>query len=110
MQGMNDLQCPHCSSPVVSDPDNLSPYCGGCGNYPFQDTAGVSPVSGIPFTLLTGNARDVFMWWAAGPGMATDLEKKAIVQDVSRQFFPLFRFRTIDAGKNVVVIRPARVS
>jgi len=110
MQCMNDLQCPHCGAPVVSDPDNLSARCGGCGSYLFQDNAGVSPVSGIPFTLSAGDARDVFMRWAAGPEMAADLEKKAIVQDVSRQFFPLFRFRTVDAGKNVVVIRPARVS
>ena len=110
MQCMNDLQCPHCSSPVVSDPDNLSVCCGGCGSYLHQDSAGVSPVSVIPFMLSTGDAREVFMRWAAGPEMAADLEKKAIVQDVSRQFFPLFRFRTVDAGKNVVVIRPARVS
>ncbi|MFA5295196.1 MAG: hypothetical protein WC382_06745 [Methanoregulaceae archaeon] len=107
---MNDLQCPHCGSPVVSDPDNLSAHCGGCGSYLFQDSAGVSPVSGIPFTLSAGDARDVFMRWAAGPDMAVDLEKKVIIQDVSRQFFPLFRFRMADAGKTVVVIRPARVS
>jgi len=107
---MNDLQCPHCGSPVVPDPDNLSARCGGCGSYLLQDTAGVSPVSVIPFTLSTGDARDVFMRWAAGPDVAADLEKKASIQDVSRLFFPLFCFRTVDAGKTVVMIRPARVS
>lgn len=72
MQSMNDLQCPYCNSPVVSDPDNLSARCGVCGSYLFQDTARVSPVSGIPFMLLTGDARDVFMDWAAGPEMTAD--------------------------------------
>jgi hypothetical protein len=60
--------------------------------------------------LSASDAQEVFMRWAAGPEMAADLEKKVIIQDVSRQFFPLFRFRMVDAGKTVVVIRPARVS
>lgn len=110
MQYMNHLQCPHCGSPASTDPENPTARCGGCESQFFQDTAGVSPVSVIPFTLSAGDARDVFMRWAAGPDMAADLEKKAGIQDVSRQFFPLFRFRMVDAGKTIVVVRPARVS
>lgn len=110
MQCMNDLQCPHCGAPIAPDTDNLPVRCGHCGSFLFPGTSGPLPVFVLPFMLSASDAREVFMRWAAGPEMAADLEKNVIVQDISRQFFPLFRFRTFDAGKNVVVIRPARVS
>lgn len=62
----------------------------------------------MPFLLDEDRARAVFRRWCAGPSLAKDLEREALITSVETIYFPVFLFRRVVAGQEKSVVKPAK--
>lgn len=105
---MATIKCPKCAAPVVFDAGTKFVKCTYCDSQIFLDRSGAGFYYAAPFMIDETNAIGTFRRWAAGPTKAKDLDKRAQIAGVTRQYFPVYMFkRTIDR-KERVIIEPAR--
>lgn len=104
---MASIKCPKCAAPVVFDPGTKFVKCSYCDSQVFIDRSGAGFYYAAPFMIDEANAIGTFRRWAAGPTRAKDLDKRAQMAGVVRQYFPVYMFKRIVAGKERVLLEPA---
>ncbi len=104
---MASIKCPKCAAPVVFDAGTKFVKCSYCDSQIFIDRSGAGFYYAAPFMIDEANAIGTFRRWAAGPTRAKDLDKRAQIAGVTRQYFPVYMFKRIVAGKERVLLEPA---
>lgn len=104
---MASIKCPKCAAPVTFDTGTKFVKCSYCDSQIFIDRSGAGFYYAVPFMVDEADAIGFFKRWAAGPTRAKDLDKRAQVAGVKKQYFPVYMFRRDVKGREEVLIEPA---
>jgi DNA-directed RNA polymerase subunit RPC12/RpoP len=104
---MASTNCPKCNARVEFDAGTKFTKCNYCSSQIFIDRSGVGFYYIIPFSVKENDAIGLFRRWAAGPTKAKDLDKRAQLAGVKRQYFPVYQFKRDLEGKEEIKIEPA---
>jgi DNA-directed RNA polymerase subunit RPC12/RpoP len=104
---MATVKCPKCAGPVAFDAGSKFVKCSYCDSQIFIDKSGAGFYYVVPFMVDEANSLGIFRRWASGPSRAKDLDKRAQIAGVVRQYFPVYLFRRDVGGKEEVVVEPA---
>jgi len=99
--------CPKCGAEVELGAGNMLTKCGYCDSQIFIDRSGAGFCYAIPFKLSQNDAVGTFRRWAGGSAKAKDLDKKAELKSITRQYFPVYLFKRDVNGKESVIVQPA---
>ena len=105
---MSDFPCPKCGAALKIPPGTQMATCSYCGTVTYIDRSTVLFYYILPFTVTDDKARAIFRRWTAGPEKAKELETGAQITACIKEYFPVFRFRRTVAGREQVLIKPAR--
>lgn len=105
---MTNVKCPKCGAQIEIEPGVSFVKCEYCESMIFVDKSGVMFYYVLPFFFDKTKALETFKRWTAGSKMAKDLESKAQIVEVRKQFFPVYMFKRDVNGKEEVIVRPAR--
>jgi DNA-directed RNA polymerase subunit RPC12/RpoP len=105
--GMASTNCPKCNARVEFEADTKFTKCSYCSSQIYIDRSGAGFYYIIPFSVQEKDAIGLFRRWAAGPTMAKDLDKRAQLAGVKRQYFPVYQFKRDLQGKEEIKIEPA---
>jgi len=81
--------------------------CTYCSSQIYIDRSGVGFYYAAPFMIDETNAIGLFRRWAAGPTKAKDLDRRAQVAGITKQYFPVYIFKRDVKGREEVLIEPA---
>ena len=104
---MASIKCPKCAAPVAFDAGTKFIKCSYCDSQIHIDRSGAGFYYAVPFAIDETNAMGLFRRWAAGPTKAKDLDKRAQVAGVQKQYFPVYRLKRDVNGKEQVFFEPA---
>ncbi|MDD4299563.1 MAG: hypothetical protein PHO78_02775 [Methanomicrobium sp.] len=105
---MSSFACPKCGGDVnVSTGIHLT-SCKYCGTTVFVDRSGVMFYYVLPFFITDEKAKGIFKRWTANPHADKELESKAKIIAISKQYFPVYQFRRDVNGKEKIDIKPAK--
>jgi hypothetical protein len=101
------IKCPKCAGPVAFDAGTKFIKCSYCDSQIYLDRSGAGFYYAVPFAIDETNALGLFRRWAAGPTKAKDLDKRAQVAGVKKQYFPVYMLKREVNGKEQVFFEPA---
>ena len=104
---MASTKCPKCAAPVTFDTGTKFVKCSYCESQIFIDRSGAGFYYAVPFSVAEADAIGLFKRWAAGPARAKDLDKRAQIAGVSKQYFPVYMFKRDVKGREEVLVEPA---
>ena len=104
---MASVKCPKCAAPVTFDTGTKFVKCSYCDSQIFIDRSGAGFYYALPFAVDEADAIGFFRRWAAGPTRAKDLDSRAQIAGVKRQYFPVYMFKRDVKGREEVLIEPA---
>ena len=104
---MASIKCPKCAAPVNFDTGTKFVKCSYCDSQIFIDRSGAGFYYALPFAVAEPDAVGFFRRWAAGPTRAKDLDKRAQVAGVKKQYFPVYMFKRDVKGREEVLVEPA---
>ncbi|MDH3365444.1 MAG: zinc ribbon domain-containing protein [Thermoplasmata archaeon] len=104
---MASIKCPKCAAPVTFDTGTKFAKCSYCSSQIYIDRSGAGFFYAAPFMVDEANAIGLFKRWAAGPTRAKDLDKRAQVAGISKQYFPVYMFKRNVKEREEVLIEPA---
>lgn len=104
---MASIKCPKCAAPVAFDAGTKFIKCSYCDSQIYIDRSGAGFYYAAPFVIDETNAIGLFRRWAAGPTKAKDLDKRAQVAGVKKQYFPVYLLKREVNGKEQVFLEPA---
>ena len=104
---MASIKCPKCAAPVNFDTGTKFVKCSYCDSQIFIDRSGAGFYYALPFAVAEPDALGFFRRWAAGPTKAKDLDKRAQVAGVKKQYFPVYMFKRDVKGREEVLVEPA---
>ena len=81
--------------------------CSYCSSQIYIDRSGAGFYYAAPFMVDETNAIGLFRRWAAGPTKAKDLDRRAQVAGITKQYFPVYMFKRDVKGREEVLIEPA---
>ena len=105
---MPDFQCPKCGAALQVKPGTQMATCSFCGTVTYIDRSSALFFYLLPFSINEGAAKGIFKRWTAGPAQAKDLESAAKITKLTKEFFPIFRFRRTINGRETVFAKPAK--
>ncbi|ABN06648.1 hypothetical protein Mlab_0474 [Methanocorpusculum labreanum Z] len=105
---MPDFQCPKCGAALQVKPGTQMATCSFCGTVTYIDRSSALFFYLLPFSINEGAAKGIFKRWTAGPAQAKDLESAARITKLTKEFFPVFRFRRTINGRETVFAKPAK--
>ena len=89
------------------DTGTMFTKCTYCDSQVYIDRSGAGFYYAVPFMVDETNAIGVFRRWAAGPTKAKDLDKRAQIGGVKKQYFPVYMLKRDVDGKEQVFFEPA---
>jgi hypothetical protein len=101
------IKCPKCAAPVSFDTGTKFVKCTYCSSQIYIDRSGAGFYYAAPFMVDETNALGLFRRWAAGPTKAKDLDRRAQVAGITKQYFPVYMFKRDVNGREEVLIEPA---
>jgi len=101
------IKCPKCAAPVTFDTGTKFVKCSYCSSQIYIDRSGAGFYYAAPFMVDETNAIGLFRRWAAGPTKAKDLDRRAQVAGITKQYFPVYMFKRDVKGREEVLIEPA---
>lgn len=104
---MASIKCPKCAAPVTFDAGTKFTKCSYCDSQIYIDRSGAGFYYAASFVIDEANAVGLFRRWAAGPTRAKDLDKRAQVAGVQKQYFPVYMLKRDVDGKEQVYFEPA---
>ncbi|HUV60554.1 MAG TPA: zinc ribbon domain-containing protein [Thermoplasmata archaeon] len=104
---MASIKCPKCAAPVTFDTGTKFVKCSYCSSQIYIDRSGAGFYYAAPFMVDETNAIGLFRRWAAGPTKAKDLDRRAQVAGITKQYFPVYMFKRDVKGREEVLIEPA---
>ena len=104
---MASIKCPKCAAPVTFDTGTKFVKCSYCSSQIYIDRSGAGFYYAAPFMVDETNAIGLFRRWAAGPTKAKDLDRRAQVAGITKQYFPVYMFKRDLNGREGVFIEPA---
>jgi hypothetical protein len=104
---MATINCPKCNARVEFEAETKFVKCSYCGSQIYIDRTGAGFYYVLPFLIAENDAVGIFRRWAAGPTKVKDLDKRAQVSTVKRQFFPVYQFKRDIDGREEVRVEPA---
>lgn len=104
---MASIKCPKCAAPVTFDTGTKFVKCSYCSSQIYIDRSGAGFYYAAPFMVDETNAIGLFRRWAAGPTKAKDLDRRAQVAGIAKQYFPVYMFKRDVNGREAVLIEPA---
>ena len=105
---MPDFKCPKCGAVLQVKPGTQMTTCAFCGTVTYIDRSSALFFYLLPFSINENAAKGIFKRWTAGPAQAKDLEATAKITKITKEFFPVFRFRRTVAGRETVLVKPAK--
>jgi hypothetical protein len=105
--GMASTNCPKCNARVEFEAGTKFTKCSYCSSQIYIDRSGAGFYYIIPFMVQEKDAVGLFRRWAAGPTKAKDLDKRAQLAGIKRQYFPVYQFKRDQDGKEEIKIEPA---
>ena len=105
--GTASVGCPKCGAKVDFDAGNKFVRCSYCSSLIFIDRSGAGFYYILPFMVKEDNAVGIFKRWAAGPTKAKYLDQRAQLAGSKRQYFPVYMFKRMVDGNEVVRVEPA---
>ena len=105
---MPDFQCPKCGAALPVKPGTQMATCSFCGTVTYIDRSSALFFYLLPFSIDENAAKGIFKRWTAGPAQAKDLEAAAKITKLTKEFFPVFRFRRTVNGRETVYAKPAK--
>lgn len=105
--GTASVGCPKCGARVEFDSGTKFVRCNYCSSLIYIDRSGAGFYYILPFMVREDNAVGIFKRWAAGPTKAKYLDQKAQLAGSKKQYFPVYMFKRMVDGKEVVKIEPA---
>ncbi|MDD1743733.1 MAG: zinc ribbon domain-containing protein [Methanomassiliicoccales archaeon] len=105
--GMAFTNCPKCNARVEFEVGTKFTKCSYCSSQIYIDRSGAGFYYIIPFSVQEKDAIGLFRRWAAGPTKAKDLDKRAQLAGMKRQYFPVYQFKRDVEGKEEIRIEPA---
>jgi len=82
--------------------------CPFCDTVTYIDRSSALFFYLLPFSIDENAAKGIFKRWTAGPAQAKDLESTVKITKLTKEFFPVFRFRRTVNGKETVFAKPAK--
>ncbi len=104
---MASTNCPKCNARVEFEVGTKFTKCSYCSSQIYIDRSGAGFYYIIPFSVQEKDAIGLFRRWAAGPTKAKDLDKRAQLAGIKRQYFPVYQFKRYLEGKEEIKIEPA---
>ena len=105
---MPDFQCPKCGAVLQVKPGAQMATCPFCDTVTYIDRSSALFFYLLPFSIDEAAAKGIFKRWMAGPAQAKDLESSATISKLTKEFFPVFRFRRTVNGREAVFAKPAK--
>ncbi len=105
---MPDFKCPKCGAVLQVKPGTQMATCPFCDTVTYIDRSSALFFYLLPFSIDENAAKGIFKRWTAGPAQAKDLESTAKITKLTKEFFPVFRFRRTVNGKETVFAKPAK--
>lgn len=105
---MSVFKCPKCGADLNVKPGSQTTACSFCGTVTYIDRRYALFFYLLPFSIDENAAKGIFKRWSAGPAYPKDMEASAKVTKISKEYFPVFRFRRTVSGKEEVLVRPAK--
>ncbi|MDD4128070.1 MAG: hypothetical protein PHV39_10405, partial [Methanomicrobium sp.] len=105
---MSSFACPKCGAQVNVGTGIHFINCKYCGTTVFVDRSGVMFYYVLPFFIDNEKAKGIFRRWTANPQADKELESKAKVTGIEKQYFPVYQFRRDLNGKEIYYIKPAK--
>src|SRR5512139_4197023 len=101
------INCRQCAAPLTVEQGQPFVTCRFCGATNFVDKARVVFHYLVRPTVREDGARAALNRWMAGNATVKDLDRKAKVDSLSFEYFPLWLVRAERAGTEYVVFKPA---
>lgn len=101
------VTCTQCGSELNPTPGQLFVTCRSCGAAVYIDRSQVVFHYLLEPTVDEAHARGLLARWMAGNDTVKDLDRKAVVQSSSFQYFPLWYFKRKEANGYGVMLEPA---
>ncbi len=101
------INCRQCAAPLAVEQGQPFVVCQFCGATNYVDKSRAVFHYQVRSTVDEAEARAALNRWMAGNATVKDLDRKAKVDSVSFQYFPLWLVRADRAGAEVVVLKPA---
>jgi len=105
--GTASVGCPKCGARVEFDTGTKFARCSYCSSQIYIDRSGAGFYYILPYLVTEDNAVGIFKRWAAGPTKAKYLDQRAQLAGSKRQYFPVYMFKRLVDGKEVVRVEPA---
>lgn len=99
--------CPQCGGDNQPSSGERFLDCAFCGASLFVDRSGVVDAYRLPRLLSAEEARSALRRWMAGNDTVKDLDRKSAVDRLEETWFPMWMFRTQEAGGQMVYVEPA---
>ena len=103
----NTITCPQCAGENSLRSGERLLACSFCGAALFVDRAGVVGRYWLPRLLDEEKARAALKRWMAGNDTVKDLDRKSSIESVEPVSFPVWMFRSRQAGGETAYVEPA---
>src|SRR5512136_2877860 len=101
------ITCRQCAAPLAVEQGQPFVTCRFCGATNYVDKARVVFHYLVRPTVREDGARAALNRWMAGNATVKDLDRKATVDSVSFQYFPMWLVRAVAQQGERVLLRPA---
>ncbi|MCP1715825.1 transcription elongation factor Elf1 [Methanocalculus alkaliphilus] len=105
---MSSFSCPKCGAPVSAETGIHFINCKYCGTTAFVDRSGVMFYYVLPFFVDEEKAKGIFRRWTANPKANKELESKAKITEIKKEYFPVYQFRRDVDGREKIYVKPAK--
>lgn len=107
IQQISRARCRQCQAELPVEQDSTNVTCPFCGTTNYVDKAGAVFHYLVRTTVRETDAEAALRRWMAGNATVKDLDKKAQIESLSYQLFPLWMVRQKENGSEKVVLEPA---
>jgi hypothetical protein len=104
---VTSITCRQCGAPLTVEQGQPFVTCRFCGATNFVDKTRVVFHYLVRPTVREDGARAALNRWMAGNATVKDLDRKATVDSVSFQYFPMWLVRAVVQGDERVLLKPA---
>ena len=101
------INCRQCAAPLAVEQGMLFVACRFCGATNYVDKSRAVFHYQVRPTVQEDGARAALQRWMAGNATVKDLDRKAQVQALAFEYFPMWLIRAERAGADRVLLKPA---
>ena len=104
---ISTAKCRQCQSELPVEQDSANVVCAFCGTTNYVDKSQAVFHYVVRTTVRETDAQAALRRWMAGNATVKDLDKKATIESLSYELFPLWMVRTRETGAEKVFLEPA---